>query len=71
MKDNKGNNYEVTVISGQVNHERRNFLKKIGILGGGLVVYCTIGDPLKSSAQFGGPPPDFNAFIRIGTDESV
>jgi len=70
MKSNQQSKYNKSIISDPVNHDRRDFLKKMGILGGGIVVYCTIGNPPKSSAQFG-PPPDFNAFIRIGTDERV
>ena len=55
-----------------MNLDRRDFLKKMGVLGGGIIVYCTIGDITKAFAQPGfGPPPDFNAFIRIGTDERV
>ncbi len=58
---------------GQIlDHERRDFLKKMGLLGGGIIIYCTIGNPVKSIAQPGfGPPPDFNTFIRIGTEERV
>lgn len=70
MKDIKQNSYKISFTSDQINHERRDFFKKIGLLGGGIIVYCTIGDPLKSQAQFG-PSPDFNAFLRIGTDERV
>jgi isoquinoline 1-oxidoreductase len=46
---------------------RREFLKRIGLLGGGIVVYVSVGDPL-SWAQ---PPADFNVFFRIGTDGRV
>ncbi len=46
---------------------RREFLKRIGLLGGGIVVYVSIGDPL-SWAQ---PPADFNAFLRIGVEGRV
>jgi len=73
MKQDLQINNKESVISPSINHDRRDFLKKMGLLGGGIIVYCTIGDPLKSSAQpgFGGPPPDFNAFVRIGADERV
>ncbi len=57
--------------------DRRQFLKRMGLLGGGLVVYFTVGDP---SALARTPregylgsriPTDFNAFLRIGADERV
>ena len=70
MKNELQNIFKKSVISPEIDYDRRDFLKKIGLLGGGIIVYCTIGNPLKSSAQFG-PPPDFNAFLRIGTDERV
>ncbi len=70
MKDSNEVNYMESVIPSGIDHDRRDFLKKMGLLGGGIIVYCTIGNPLKSAAQFG-PPPDFNAFLRIGTDERV
>ncbi|UCF93415.1 MAG: xanthine dehydrogenase family protein molybdopterin-binding subunit [Desulfobacterales bacterium] len=46
---------------------RREFLKRMGLLGGGVVVYVSVGDP-SSWAQ---PPTDFNAFLRIGADGRV
>ncbi len=70
MENNRQNIFKKSVISEKVDQDRRDFLKKMGLLGGGIIVYCAIGDPLKSAAQFG-PPPDFNAFLRIGTDERV
>jgi hypothetical protein len=68
MKHNQQNNYRETLISQPVNHSRREFLKKMGILGGGIIVYYTLGDTLASAAQmpFGNTPVDFNAFVRIG-----
>jgi isoquinoline 1-oxidoreductase len=56
---------------------RRQFLKRMGLLGGGLIVYCAIGD---LAAQARAPregflgsnvPTDFNAFLRIGIDNRV
>jgi nicotinate dehydrogenase subunit B len=70
MKNEQQNNFKKSVISPEIDYDRRDFLKKMGLLGGGIIVYCTIGNPIKSSAQLG-PPPDFNAFLRIGTDERV
>ena len=72
MRQDQKYNFKESVLSSTVNLDRRDFLKKMGLLGGGIIVYCTIGDLTKSVAQPGsGPPPDFNAFIRIGTDERV
>ena len=56
---------------------RRQFLKRLGILGGGIVVYFTAGGDILSARMrrqgFLGAniPIDFNAFLRIGTDERV
>jgi nicotinate dehydrogenase subunit B len=56
---------------------RREFLQRMGLLGGGLIVYCTVGD-LTAQARalregFAGSrvPTDFNAFLRIGADNRV
>ncbi len=46
---------------------RREFLKRMGLLGGGIIVYVSIGDPPTWAQQ----PTDFNAFLRIGTDGRV
>jgi isoquinoline 1-oxidoreductase len=46
---------------------RREFLKRMGLLGGGIVVYVSVGDP-SSWAQ---PPTDFNAYLRIGADGRI
>jgi len=46
---------------------RREFLKRMGLLGGGIAVYVSVGDP-SSWAQ---KPTDFNAFLRIGADGRV
>ena len=55
---------------------RRQFLKRLVVLGGGIVVYCTFGDSSLLAARREGYlgsniPTDFNAFLRIGTDERV
>lgn len=56
---------------------RRQFLKRLGVLGGGIVVYCTLGDSelfarARREGYLGaGIPTDFNAFLRIGVDERV
>ncbi len=54
------------------NYERREFLKKMGLIGGGIIIYFTTGNSGSSIAQPGfGSTPDFNAFLRIGTDERI
>jgi len=56
---------------------RREFLKRMGLLGGGLIVYATVGDvPAFARAAREGykgakVPVDFNAFLKIGTDSRV
>ena len=56
---------------------RRQFLKRLGTLGGGIIIYFTIGDTSSSARArregFLGAniPSDFNAFLRIGTDGRV
>jgi nicotinate dehydrogenase subunit B len=55
--------------------DRREFLKKIGVLSGGIIVYFASGKTPFSAAQMQMPmsntPTDFNAFLRIGVDERV
>jgi nicotinate dehydrogenase subunit B len=56
--------------------DRREFLKRMGVLGGGIIVYCSVGDSLTCSAQMpqmprSNSPTDYNAFLRIGVDERV
>ena len=46
---------------------RREFLKRMGLLAGGIVVYVSIGDPASGTQR----PTDFNAFLRIGGDGRV
>ncbi len=56
---------------------RRDFLKRMGLLGGGIIVYFTIGDPAalararREGFQTGQVPTDFNAFLVIGADGRV
>jgi len=47
---------------------RREFLK---LMGGGIVILFTVGDPLLLEAQRQRLPDDFNAFLRIGEDGRV
>ena len=49
--------------------DRREFLK---LVGGGIVVFFTTGDPLALQQRRGrGYPEDFNAYLRIGEDTVV
>jgi nicotinate dehydrogenase subunit B len=56
---------------------RRDFLKRMGVLGGGIIVYFQVGDPVawaqrRRGGFFGANvPDDFNAFLRIGADGKV
>ena len=56
---------------------RREFLKRMGLLGGGLVVYGTLGDvdawarAPRTGYAGRNVPTDFNAFLRIGADNRV
>ncbi|MDH5706395.1 MAG: molybdopterin-dependent oxidoreductase [Candidatus Aminicenantes bacterium] len=47
---------------------RREFLK---LMGGGIVILFTVGDPFLLEAQRQRLPDDFNAFLRIGEDGRV
>ena len=56
---------------------RRDFLKRMGLLGGGIIVYFQLGDPAAWAQRRGGGSfganvsDDFNAFLRIGADGKV
>jgi nicotinate dehydrogenase subunit B len=53
---------------------RREFLKRIGVLGGGVVVYFSYGIPLAAAQPTRSEPhglPAFNAFLRIGADDRI
>jgi len=72
-----GDNSGDTPIGYPSGLSRREFLKRLGVLGGGVVVYFYAGDASswaqsKEGGSFGaGGPEDFNAFLRIGTDGRV
>jgi isoquinoline 1-oxidoreductase len=57
--------------------DRRQFLKRLGVLGGGIIVYCTVGDSFtwaqRRRVGFLGArvPTDFNAFLKIEADNRV
>lgn len=56
---------------------RRQFLKRLGVLGGGIIIYFSVGDGFSWARTrrqgFLGAniPTDFNAFLRIGADGRV
>ncbi|MHB8763744.1 MAG: xanthine dehydrogenase family protein molybdopterin-binding subunit [Deferrisomatales bacterium] len=56
---------------------RREFLKSLGLVGGGLVVYVSLGAPAvpakvrERRRLTGTVPGDFNAFLHIGVDGRV
>jgi nicotinate dehydrogenase subunit B len=69
--------YDESIIPSSLPVNRRQFLKRLGVLGGGIIVYFTVGDPLtwaqrRRSGFLGARiPTDFNAFLRIGADNRV
>jgi nicotinate dehydrogenase subunit B len=69
--------YDEGVITSPLPVNRREFLKRLGVLGGGIVIYSTLGDSLTLAQRrregFLGArvPTDFNAFLRIGADNKV
>ncbi|MBP1608008.1 MAG: aldehyde oxidase and xanthine dehydrogenase molybdopterin binding, partial [Acidobacteria bacterium] len=56
---------------------RREFFERAGVLGGGIIIYFTLGDSPSRAAQGpmgipgGSGPTDFNAFIKIGADGKI
>ena len=50
---------------------RREFLKRIGVLGGGVIVYFSYGAPLAKARSPRGGVPDFNSFLRVGSDGRI
>jgi len=73
MPENKPRENNDGVTSFSLPLSRRQFLKRMGVLGGGIIVYFTVGDPsawarLKRRENV---PTDFNAFLRIGADGRV
>lgn len=55
---------------------RREFLKRMGLLTGGIIIYCTVGDPTAFAraprqGQGANVPTDFNAFLHIDEDGQV
>ncbi|MBW1824192.1 MAG: xanthine dehydrogenase family protein molybdopterin-binding subunit, partial [Deltaproteobacteria bacterium] len=56
---------------------RREFLKRLGLLSGGVIIYFSLGDSPAWAKQetfdflFFKERPDFNAFLRIGADGRI
>lgn len=55
---------------------RREFIKRMGLITGGIIVYCTVGDPTAFAraprqGQGAKVPTDFNAFLHIDEDGRV
>jgi nicotinate dehydrogenase subunit B len=55
---------------------RREFLKRMGLATGGIILYCTVGAPAAHAraprnGMAANIPTDWNAFIRIGADNRV
>jgi len=73
MSSNKPNQDQDHLTASSLPLSRRQFLKRMGILGGGIVVYFTTGDSLLWARMKRNPkiPTDFNAFLRIGADSRV
>jgi isoquinoline 1-oxidoreductase len=69
--------YDESTIASSLPLNRRQFLKRLGVLGGGIIIYFTVGDSLtwaqRRRTGFLGAriPTDFNAFLRIGADNKV
>ena len=64
-------------VSSSLSLNRRDFLKRMGVLGGGIIVYFQVGTATAWAQRRGGGffganvPEDFNAFLRIGVDGKV
>jgi len=69
--------YDEGIVAPSLPVSRRQFLKRLGVLGGGIIIYFTLGDSFtwaqRRRAGFLGAriPTDFNAFLRIGADNKV
>ena len=77
MKPEADKVYAESPIASPISMDRRQFLKRLGVLGGGLIVYFTLGN-LPASARMSREgflgekiPNDFNAFLRIAADDRV
>jgi isoquinoline 1-oxidoreductase len=77
MKKDKYMNLDVGNMASPTHVNRREFLKHLSTLGGGIVVYFSLGNPATLAQPrpnfppFKSSPDDFNTFLRIGADGSV
>ena len=77
MKKDAYRDHDEGIITSSLPLNRRQFLKRLGVLGGGIILYFTMGDSpawaQRRGTGFLGAriPADFNAFLRIGTDNRV
>ena len=77
MKEDAYRDYGEGIIASSLPLNRRQFLKRLGVLGGGIIIYFTPGGSLtwaqrrRGGFLGAGMPTDFNAFLRIGTDNKV
>lgn len=77
MRKEESARQESTYIASSLPVNRREFLKRLGVLGGGILVYFTVGDSpawaqRRRGSFFGANiQNDFNAFLRIGADGRV
>lgn len=68
---------DTQVTSSPVDLTRRDFLKRLGLAGGGLIIYCALGDltayarARREGWMSANIPSDFNAFIHISADNRV
>jgi isoquinoline 1-oxidoreductase len=67
MKKEKDTEQSFNYRAAALNVSRREFLKRIGLLSGGIVVYFSVGDVALRAEH----PTDFNAFLKIGADGRV
>ena len=76
MKQKQNQDHEQKPTS-SLSVSRRQFLKQMGMLGGGIIVYFNVGDldvlALMKREGFLSAriPTDYNAFLRIGTDGRI
>lgn len=78
MKKEEYAGQNISHIESSLSLNRRQFLKRMGALGGGVVVYISFGDPSalaqrpqRRRHRFTQTPNDFNAILRIGADGRV
>lgn len=65
MKEDVLTDNDESIIASSLPLNRRQFLKRFGLLSGGVIIYFSLGDSL-AFAQL-----DFNAYLRISADDRV